>query len=67
MSSESVEVNYAALVIAAVAFLAVPVGMLWLLVKQNHFMVGFPIVAIGFTVFVTTTMMSAKTTGGPQD
>jgi hypothetical protein len=66
MSSEPIRVNYPALFIGALGLGAAVLGMVVLLFTQR-FAIGFPIIFLGTTVFVTTMLMCAKTTGGPQD
>jgi hypothetical protein len=54
---------------AATGLIGVGVGLLGvlLLVFGVPSAIALGVVLLGFTVFVTTAMMSAKTTGGPQD
>lgn len=66
MSSEPLRVNYVALFIGLMGASIGLLGMIALLVTQK-FSLAFPLILCGFTVFVTTMMMCAKTTGGPQD
>jgi len=65
MSSETFKVNYPAFFLGFLGLALVPIGMI--LLGLSKFWIGFPIILIGANLFITVMMMSAKTTGGPQD
>ncbi|MBX3382853.1 MAG: hypothetical protein KF864_05025 [Phycisphaeraceae bacterium] len=54
---------------AATGFIGIGVGLLGivLLVFGVPSMIALSVVLMGFVVFITAAMMSAKTTGGPQN
>jgi hypothetical protein len=66
MSSEPFRINYVGLFVGTVGVVVGLMGMLAMLVTQK-FVLGFPLILCGFTVFVTAMMMCAKTTGGAQE